>query len=85
VIRISTKDNGATLSVAGDLVAEAAALLERECTMRLEAEPALTLDLSDLRRVDDPGLEVLCRLRKRGARISRCPGVVAKLLEGCGS
>jgi ABC-type transporter Mla MlaB component len=84
VIRISTDGSGATLSVAGDLVGEWAGLLERECVRRQATEPELSLDLSDLKRVDDAGIEALRRLKKRGARITRCPRVVSELIGGCG-
>lgn len=85
MIRISTDGSGATLSVAGDLVGEWAGFLERECVRQLEAKPELSLDLSDLKRVDDAGIEALRRLKKRGARITRCPRVMSELVGGCGS
>jgi ABC-type transporter Mla MlaB component len=84
LIRISTDGSGATLAVAGDLVGEWAGFLERECLRRLEEEPELNLDLSDLRRLDEPGIEALRRLTKRGARITRCSRVISELIGGCG-
>ena len=83
MIRITTEDRGATLAVAGDLIGEWPAFLERECVPRLEAQPELSLDLSDLRRVDDAGIEALRRLKKRGARIRHCPRVISELIGGC--
>lgn len=84
MIRISTEDNGATLRVAGDLTGESVTFLERECAWRLETQPAMSLDLSDLRRVDDAGVEALRRLQGRGARLARCPRVLSELIGGCG-
>ncbi len=84
MIRIGTEGSGTTLRVAGDLVGDWAAFLERECVRRLEAGAELSLDLSDLKRVDDAGLEALRRLKKSGARIARCPRVVSELIGGPG-
>ena len=84
MIRISADGSGATLNVAGDLIGEWAVLLERECVRRLEMEPELSLDLSDLKRLDDAGIEALRRLKGRGARITRCARVVSELIGGCG-
>ena len=84
MIRISVEGGGATLNVAGDLVGEWAALLERECVRRLEVEPELSLDLSDLKRLDDAGIAALRRLKRRGARLTRCAHVVSELIGECG-
>jgi len=84
MIRILTEDGEATLWIAGDLTDEWAAFLERECALRLDATPELRLDLSELKRVDEAGLEALRRLKQRGVRITRCSRVVAELVGGCG-
>jgi anti-anti-sigma regulatory factor len=85
VIRIAMQDGAGVLSVAGDLVGEWVALLEQECAGRLATHPQLGLDLSELRRVDEAGVEALRRLRKQGARIGRCPRVISELIGGEGS
>jgi ABC-type transporter Mla MlaB component len=82
VIRITTDGNGGTLSIAGDLIDESAVFLERECVRRLDTQRELSLDLSDLKRVDDAGIEVLRRLRRRGARITRCSRLISDLIGG---
>ena len=84
MIRITAEECGGSLKVAGDLTGEWADFLEQECIVRLAAESALSLDLSDLRRVDDAGIETLRRLKKRGTRLTHCPRVVAELIDGCG-
>jgi ABC-type transporter Mla MlaB component len=80
LIRISTQDDGRRLSVAGDLVGEWAGFLERECAERLGSVTPFQLELSELKRVDGTGIEVLRRLKKRGAQIVRCPRVVLELI-----
>jgi ABC-type transporter Mla MlaB component len=47
-----------------------------KCVLPLAAQPELSLDLSDLRRVDDAGVEALRRLKKRDARITHCPRMI---------
>ncbi|MGE5126137.1 MAG: STAS domain-containing protein [Betaproteobacteria bacterium] len=84
MIRITTAVSGGTLNVAGDLIGESAWFLERECVRRLDTQPELSLDLSDLKRVDDAGIEALRRLKKRGARITRCSRVISDLIGGSG-
>ena len=83
MIRILADDSGTTLTVAGDLVGESAGFLERECVRRLEREPELSLDLSDLRRLDEAGIGALQRLQQRGARITRCSRVISELIGPC--
>ena len=80
VIRLATDDGGGTLKVAGDLTGEWSAFLERECVLPGAAQTKLTLDLSDLRRVDCEGVEALRRLKERGARITHCPPMIADLI-----
>lgn len=83
MIRITTQD-GATVSVAGNLVGEWSALLEGECLRRLESEMELSLDLSEVKLVDEAGVESLQRLKERGVRLTRCPRVINELIGGCG-
>jgi anti-anti-sigma regulatory factor len=83
MIRLTTEDGGAVVKVAGDLVGEGAALLERECGPRLDTGRGLRLDLSDVKLVDDAGVSSLRGLKERGARFTRCPRVISELI-GCG-
>jgi anti-anti-sigma regulatory factor len=64
-IRI-TRQAGATLiEVAGALTAESANLLEQECAT---ASRPVILDLRDLMKIDDDGLDTIRRLQQAGAR-----------------
>src|SRR5262249_38241721 len=74
----------ATLKLEGRVVAEWAALLERECSDLLRSSTAVSLDLAGVGFVDRAGVEALERLSRAGVEI-RCPsGPVASVLLGEG-
>jgi STAS domain len=74
----------ATLKLEGSVVAEWAALLERECSELLRSSTAVSLDLAGVGFVDRAGVEALERLSRAGVEI-RCPsGAVASVLLGEG-
>jgi anti-anti-sigma regulatory factor len=79
-IRI-TRQAGATLiEVAGALTAESASLLEQECAT---ASGPIILDLRDLMKADDDGLDVLRRLQQAGARtVNLSPYMELQLRNG---
>jgi ABC-type transporter Mla MlaB component len=83
LIRIFADAAGATLNVAGDLIGEWAGFLERECLRQLERERELSLDLSDVKRLDEAGIGALRRLKERGVRITRCSRLFSELIGGC--
>jgi anti-anti-sigma regulatory factor len=85
MIRLTAEDGGAVVKVAGELVGEGVALLERECGPRLDTGRKLSLDLADVIAVDDAGIASLRRLKERGARTRRCPRVISELIGGCGA
>jgi anti-anti-sigma regulatory factor len=74
----------ATLTLEGRVVAEWAALLERECSELLRSRRALSLDLAAVTFVDRAGVETLERLSRAGVEIRCRPGPVASVLEGEG-
>ena len=74
----------ATLKLEGSVVAECAALLERECSALLRSSTSVSLDLAGVGFVDQAGVEALQRLSRAGVEI-RCPsGAVASVLLGEG-
>lgn len=74
----------ATLKLEGSVVAEWAALLERECSELLRSSTAVSLDLAGVGFVDRAGVEAIERLSRAGVEI-RCPsGAVASVLLGEG-
>ena len=82
--RITREEGSRTLKLEGRLVAEWAALLERECSDLLRSSSAVSLDLADVSFVDRAGVEALERLSRAGVEI-RCPsGAVASVLLGEG-
>lgn len=85
MIRMTTSYEGRlpTLTVEGELVGEACPVLEQEGLIHLLARGGLQLDLSDVTLLDSGGVEVLKRLQRRGARITRCSPLIADLLGGC--
>jgi ABC-type transporter Mla MlaB component len=87
MLRITREERSrsrATLRLEGSVVAEWAALLERECSSLLRSWGAVSLDLAGVSFVDQAGVEALERLSRAGAEI-RCPsGPVASVLEGEG-
>jgi len=68
----------------GRLVAEWAALLERECVDVLRSQRRVRLDVADVNFVDRAGLEVITRLSRAGVEICCRAGPVASVLEGEG-
>jgi anti-anti-sigma regulatory factor len=74
----------ATLKLEGSIVAEWAALLERECTGLLRSRSAVHLDLASVGFVDRAAVEALERLSRAGVEISCRSGPVASVLEGEG-
>jgi len=83
-----TRENGsrsrATLKLEGRVVAEWAALLERECSDLLRSSTSVSLDLAGVSFVDRAGVETLERLSRAGVEV-RCPsGPVASVLLGEG-
>jgi ABC-type transporter Mla MlaB component len=74
----------ALLRLEGSVVAECAALLERECLGVLRSEGAMSLDLAGVTFVDRAGVEVLERLSRAGVEIRCRSGPVASVLEGEG-
>ncbi|HEV8121206.1 MAG TPA: hypothetical protein VGQ67_09450 [Candidatus Polarisedimenticolia bacterium] len=85
VLRITRREPSperATLRVEGRLVAEWAALLERECSVLHRAGRALTVDVTRVGFVDRAGVEALARLSREGVEIRCRPGLVASVLEG---
>jgi hypothetical protein len=74
----------ALLRLEGRVVAEWAALLERECVALLRSRCLVSLDLAGVNFVDRAGLEVLTRLGRAGVEIRCRSGPVASVLEGEG-
>ena len=74
----------APLRLEGRVVAEWAALLERECCGLLRARNTVSLDLTGVNFVDRVGVETLARLNRAGVEIRCRPGPVASVLEGEG-
>lgn len=84
ITREEGSDSRATLRLEGSIVAEWAALLERECSDLLGSAAAVSLDLAGVRLVDRAGIEALERLSRAGIEIRCRSGPVASVLEGEG-
>ena len=74
----------ATLKLEGSVVAEWAALLERECSDLLRSSISVSLDLAGVGFVDRAGVEALERLSRAGVEILCPSGAVASVLLGEG-
>jgi anti-anti-sigma regulatory factor len=74
----------ATLKLEGRVVAEWAALLERECSELLRSRREVVLDLTAVTFVDRVGVRTLGRLSRARVEIRCRPGPVASVLEGEG-
>lgn len=84
LIRITTTALGpasVTLMVEGNLVADDAGLLERECLAHCEQSLGIRLDLSRVNYVDDGGLMVLRWLARKRSRIIACSVFIEGLLD----
>jgi anti-anti-sigma regulatory factor len=87
VLRITQNegsDSGAILRLEGRVVAEVAAVLEKECFELLKSRAEVSLDLTGVSFIDLAGIEVLQRLNLAGAEILCTSGAVASVLEGAG-
>ncbi len=86
VLRITREDGShrATLRLEGRVIAQWAALLERECSDLLRSGGAVSLDLASVSFVDRAGVEALERLSRLGIEIRCRSGPVACVLEGEG-
>ena len=71
ITRVKGSRSRATLKLEGSVVAEWAALLQRECSDLLRSWGAVSLDLADVSFVDRAGVEALERLSRQGVEI-RC-------------
>ena len=65
-VRITTESGATLVHVAGDLMGEDVAELERACA---SIEGSLVIDVAGLRRVDARGIEAIRALEERGARL----------------
>jgi hypothetical protein len=86
-LRITREDGSAArerLSLEGCVVAEWAALLERECFAVLRSQGSVSLDLVGVNFVDRAGIDALRRLSHVGVEIRCRPGPVASVLEAEG-
>ena len=86
-VRITREERSgvrARLRLEGRLVADGAALLERECSGLLRSQGAVSLDLAGVNFVDRAGVDALARLSHAGVEIRCCPGAVVGVLEGEG-
>jgi anti-anti-sigma regulatory factor len=86
-VRITREERSgarARLRLEGRLVADGAALLERECSALLRSQGAVSLDLAGVNFVDLAGVDALARLSHAGVEIRCRSGAVASVLEGEG-
>ena len=84
VLRITREEGSpsrAALRLEGRVVAQWAALLERECSDLLRSRGAVSLDLAGVSFVDKAGVEALVRLSRVGVEIRCRSGPVACVLQ----
>jgi anti-anti-sigma regulatory factor len=84
VLRLRSEDQGTRkviLIVEGRIVGEWADLLEDVCLDRIRAGFVVVLDLSSVVFIGRRGIAALDRLVRIGTRITRCPPLIADLLE----
>jgi anti-anti-sigma regulatory factor len=84
VLRLRREDRGTRkviLIVEGRIVGEWADLLEDVCLDRIRAGFSVVLDLSGVVFIGRQGIAALDRLVRIGTRITRCPPLIADLLE----
>ena len=68
------------LRIEGRVVAEWAALLERECRELERPAGEVILDFKGVTFADARGVRVLCRLQRLGTRLANCPTFIQELL-----
>jgi anti-anti-sigma regulatory factor len=72
----------AKLKLEGTLVGEWVSLLEEKILECLENNKKVLLDFSELRFVDEHGMEMLRRLPPEKIAITNCPRFIEELLKG---
>jgi anti-anti-sigma regulatory factor len=72
----------AKLKVEGTLVGEWVSLLEEKILESLESNKKVLLDFSELRFVDEPGIEMLRRMPPEKLEIANCSRFIEELLKG---
>jgi anti-anti-sigma regulatory factor len=70
------------LKLEGTLVGEWVSLLEEKILECLENNKKVLLDFSELRFVDEHGMEMLRRLPPEKIAITNCPRFIEELLKG---
>ena len=70
------------LKLEGTLVGEWVSLLEEKILECLENNKKVLLDFSELRFVDEHGMEMLRRLPPEKIAIANCPRFIEELLKG---
>ena len=73
--------NRTTLRLAGRLGAEEIASLLQSVNPLLDSKCAVTLDLAELRFVDDSAAHILVDLKRRSAALAGARGYVAEILR----
>lgn len=74
--------NRVTLIVEGRIVSRSLTMLEDECRRCLKSGRSLTLDLSRVTHAGPPAVDLLRRLNREGAQLTRVRPLLRDLLGG---
>lgn len=84
ITKVSENAESVTLKVEGLIVGEWVTVLEQECTAWLQEKRSVQLDFSEVRFIDNYGVEVLKRITSKKLRRLNCPPLIEEILKGKG-
>lgn len=82
ITKIFESAESVTLKVEGLIVTEWVAVLERESTAWLQEKRAVQLDFSEVRFIDNHGVEMLKRITSEKLRCLNSPPLIEEILKG---
>jgi anti-anti-sigma regulatory factor len=82
ITKISESAESVTLKVEGRIVTEWVTVLERESTAWLQEKRAVQLDFSEVRFIDNHGVEMMKRITSEKLRCLNCPPLIEEILKG---
>ena len=82
ISKVYENPSGVKLKLEGRIVSEWVSILEEKILECLKKNKKLLLDFSELRFVDEHGMEMLRRLPPEKIAITNCPRFIEELLKG---
>ena len=82
ISKVYENPSGVNLKLEGRIVSEWVSILEEQILECLKKNQKVLLDFSELRFVDEHGMEMLKRMPTEKIEITNCPKFIEELLKG---